>query len=196
MIAHLRGAVESIAKDNVVVTIGTAFGAVGLRVYVPATTRDAAQIGRAIDLFTHLHVREDAWTLYGFTTQEELDLFELLLGVSGVGARTALAVLAAAPPDQLRAAIAHEQADVLTRVPGIGPKTAKNIVFHLKDKVGVVTHGAEIAYLSDRDTEVIAALTGLGYSIVEAQSALASLPRDETLDVEERIRRALAYFAK
>jgi Holliday junction DNA helicase RuvA len=84
----------------------------------------------------------------------------------------------------------------LTRVPGIGPKTAKSIVFHLKDKVGIVTRGAEIAYLSDTDTEVIAALTTLGYSIVEAQTALASLPRDGSTDVEERIRQALGYFAK
>ena len=122
----------------------------------------------------------------GFPSQDELELFELLLGVSGVGARTALAVLGAASPEQLRSAIAHEQTEVLTRVPGIGPKTAKSIVFHLKDKVGIVTAGAQIAYLTDADTEVIAALTGLGYSIVEAQTALASLPRDASQDVEDR----------
>ena len=192
MIAHLRGAVEFIGKDHLIVNVGS----VGLRVYVPSAIRDTTSVGRVIDLSTHLHIRENDWTLYGFTSQEELDLFELLLSVSGVGARTALAVLAAAPPDQLRAAIAHEQAEVLTRVPGIGPKTAKSIVFHLKDKVGIVTRGAEIAYLSDTDTEVIAALTTLGYSIVEAQTALASLPRDGSTDVEERIRQALGYFAK
>ena len=195
MIAHLHGAVEFIGKDHLVVNVGAALG-LGLRVYVPSATLAAATIGRTIDLFTHLQIREDAWTLYGFTSQEELELFELLIGVSGVGARTALATLAAAPPDQLRTAIAHEQTDVLTRVPGIGPKTAKSIVFHLKDKVGVVTHSADIQYLTDQDTEVIGALTTLGYSIVEAQSALASLPRDETLTTEDRLRLALAYFAK
>jgi Holliday junction DNA helicase RuvA len=194
MIAHLHGAVEFIGKDHLVVSVGAAMG-IGLRVYVPVTTREAAVVGRPIDLFTHLQIREDAWTLFGFPSQDELALFELLLGVSGVGAKTALAVLAA-PPEQLRAAIAHEQTDVLTRVPGIGPKTAKSIVFHLKDKVGVVTHSAEIQYLTDQDTEVIGALTTLGYSIVEAQSALASLPRDETLTTEDRLRLALAYFAK
>ncbi len=192
MIAHLRGAVEFIGKDNLIVDVNN----IGYRVFVTTATRDAAVVGRVIELFTHLQVREDAWTLFGFTTQDELELFELLLGVSGIGAKTALAVLAAAPPDRLRAAIAHEQTEVLTRVPGIGPKTAKNIVFHLKDKVGIVTRGAEIQYLSDQDTEVIAALTTLGYSVVEAQSALASLPRDESLDVGEKIRLALAYFAK
>ena len=171
-------------------------GNIGLRVYVPTATRDAGSTGKLIDLFTHLHIRETEWTLYGFSSQEELELFELLIGVSGVGARTALAVLGAASPDQLRSAIAHEQTEVLTRVPGIGPKTAKSIIFHLKDKVGVVTAGAQIAYLTDADTEVIAALTGLGYSIVEAQTALANLPRDASPDVGERIRLALNYFAK
>ncbi len=192
MIAHLRGAIEWVGRDHLIVNVGN----IGLRVYVPAATRDVAGIGKIVDLFTHLHIRENEWTLYGFSTQDELEFFELLLGVSGVGAKTALAVLGAAAPEQLRAAIAHEQAEVLTRVPGIGPKTAKSIVFHLKDKVGIATRGAEIAYLSDADTEVIGALTGLGYSIVEAQTALASLPRDAPTDVEERIRLALAYFVK
>ena len=195
MIAYLRGTIEFIGKDQLVVNVGAAIG-LGLRVYVPTPTREAATVGRTIELFTHLQVREDAWTLFGFTSQAELDLFELLIGVSGVGARTALAALAAAPPDQLRAAIAHEQTEALTRVPGIGPKTAKSIVFHLKDKVGVVTQSADIQYLTDQDTEVIGALTALGYSIVEAQSALVSLPRGEKLAVEDQLRRALAYFAR
>ena len=192
MIAHVRGSIEFVGKDNLIVSVGS----VGLRVYVPAATRDTAGIGKIVDLFTHLQIRENEWTLYGFPTQDELELFELLLGVSGVGARTALAVIGAASPEQLRSAIAHEQTEVLTRVPGIGPKTAKSIIFHLKDKMGVVTAGSQIAYLTDADTEVIAALTGLGYSIVEAQTALASLPRDGTEDVGERIRLALNYFAK
>ncbi len=192
MIAHLRGSIEFVGKDNLIVNVGN----VGLRVYIPAALHDAASVGKIVDLYTHLHIRENEWTLYGFSAQDELELFELLLSVSGVGARTALAVLGAASPEQLRSAIAHEQAEVLTRVPGIGPKTAKSIIFHLKDKVGIVTTGAQIAYLSDADTEVIAALTALGYSIVEAQTALASLPRDASQDVEERIRLALSYFAK
>jgi Holliday junction DNA helicase RuvA len=140
MIAHLHGSIEFVGKDNLIVNVGN----VGLRVYVPAATRDAAGVGKIVDLFTHLHIRENEWTLYGFPSQEELEFFELLIGVSGVGARTALAVLGAASPEQLRSAIAHEQAEVLTRVPGIGPKTAKSIIFHLKDKVGVVTSESEM----------------------------------------------------
>ena len=127
MIAHLRGSIEFVGKDHLIVNVGN----VGLRVYVPVATHDAAGIGKIVDLFTHLHIRENEWTLYGFPSQEELDLFELLIGVSGVGARTALAVLGAASPEQLRSAIAHEQAEVLTRVPGIGPKTASRLAFYL-----------------------------------------------------------------
>ena len=192
MIAHIHGAVESIGKDNLIVNIGN----ISLRVFVPTAVRDKAAIGHIIDLATHLHIRETDWTLYGFASQDELDLFELLLGVSGIGARTALAVLGVSTPEQIRSAIAHEQPEVLTRVPGIGKKTAEAIIFHLKNKVGVTTRTAEIAYLSDIDTEVIAALTGLGYSVVEAQTAIASLPRDGSEDVSERLTQALAYFAK
>ena len=192
MIAHIHGAIESIGKDNLIVNIGN----VSLRVFVPTAIRDSAAIGHMTDLATHLHIRETDWTLYGFASQEELDLFELLLGGSGVGARTALAVLGAAGPEQIRSAIAHEQAEVLTRVPGIGKKTAQAIIFHLKDKVGITTRTAEIAYLSDIDTEVIAALTGLGYSVLDAQTAIASLPRDGSQNVEERLTQALGYFAK
>ena len=192
MIAGLHGVLEARTPDSLVVEVA----GVSYRVLAPSSVLSMGAVGDRVKLFTHLHVRDTEWTLYGFPSQEELELFELLISVSGVGARTALAVLGAASPDQLRAAIAHEQAEVLTRVPGIGPKTAKSIIFHLKDKVGVVTAGAQVAYLTDADTEVIAALTGLGYSIVEAQTALASLPRDASQDVGERIRLALNYFAK
>jgi holliday junction DNA helicase RuvA len=95
----------------------------------------------------------------------------------------------------LRAAIANEQADLL-RVPGVGPKTAKAIILHLKDKIGAGLAPAAVAYLTDADAEVISALTSLGYSVVEAQTALASLPHDKDTPIEERIRMALAYFAR
>lgn len=194
MIAKLRGTVEAIAKETIVVTVG----GVGFRVIVSAAVRQALDgLGRSIELHTHLHVRENELTLYGFAGEEELALFELLLGVSGVGPKAALAVLAAAPPDTLRAAIANEQVDLL-RVPGVGPKTAKAIVLHLKDKVGPGLAPAAMreAYLTDADAELIAALTALGYSVVEAQAALAALPRDRDAPIEERIRAALAYFVR
>jgi Holliday junction DNA helicase RuvA len=151
-------------------------------------------VGQAVELFTHLHVRENELTLFGFLTEEELALFKLLLSISGVGPKVALALLGTVSPDALRQAVVQDEPNLLSRVPGIGPKTARAIIFHLKDKI--IPTGLEATpLLSDTDAEVIAALTGLGFSLVEAQAALQNLPRDDESPVEERVRQALAYFA-
>ena len=193
MIARLRGVLLSITKDSAVVNVG----GVGFRVHPSAAARDRLSgVGQPAEFFTHLHVRENELSLYGFASEEEHALFELLLSVKGVGPKVALAVLASGPPDTLRAAIANDQPDVLTRVPGVGTRTAKAIILHLKDKVGVGLAAAPVAYLTDTDAEVITALTGLGYSVVEAQTALASLPRDPSMPLDERLRQALVYFAR
>ncbi|MCX7669036.1 MAG: Holliday junction branch migration protein RuvA [Anaerolineae bacterium] len=189
MIASIEGRVRAVAKDALVVDVG----GVGLRVLCPQPTLAAARPGEPIFLHTHLVVREDELTLIGFASAEELDLFEKLLGVQGVGPRLGLAVLSTMAPDALRLAIGQEQADLLARVPGIGKKTAQKIVLELKDKVGPVEVAEGLAALTEADAAVIDALTALGYSIVEAQRAVQSLPRD-VVDVEERLRRALASF--
>jgi Holliday junction DNA helicase RuvA len=191
MIARLSGAVWSIGEGYVVVRSG----GVGLRVHVPSDLLARLDgVGQPVELFTHLHVRENELALYGFLTEEELSLFDLLLSVSGIGPKVALSLLGTVSPDAFRQAVVQEKPGLLTRVRGIGPKTAKAIIFHLKDKL--IPAGAERApLLSDVDAEVIAALTGLGFSLVEAQSALQNLPKDEDLPVEERVRQALAYFA-
>ncbi|MCR4405420.1 MAG: Holliday junction branch migration protein RuvA [Anaerolineae bacterium] len=191
MISSVKGRVTAIGRDYLVVDVG----GVGLKVHVPTGTLSQASPGRTAELFTHLHVRENELALYGFASEEELDFFELLLGVAGVGPRVALNILSKVPADALRQAIAQEQVEFLARVPGIGPKTAKKIVFHLKDKVRAEAGVAVTPVLSEADAELIAALTSLGYSVVEAQAALQTLPRDEALSIEERIRLALMYFA-
>jgi len=191
MIARLSGTVWSIGEDHVVIRAG------GLGFQVRAPSSVLAQldgVGQPVELFTHLHVRENDLTLYGFLTEEELALFRLLLSISGVGPKVALALLGTVSPDALRQAVVQEEPGLLSRVPGIGPKTAKAIIFHLKDKI-VPTEAARIPLLSDADADIIAALTGLGFSLVEAQAALQSLPRNEELPVEEQVRQALAYFA-
>ena len=193
MIACLRGVLESITKDSAVVNVG----GVGFRVHPSAAARARLNgVGQPAEFFTHLHVRENELSLYGFASEDEHALFELLLSVKGVGPKVALAVLASGSPDTVRAAIANDQPDVLTRVPGVGMRTAKAIVLHLKDKVGVGLAAAPVAYLTDTDAEVMSALTGLGYSVVEAQTALASLPRDPSIPLDERLRQALTYFAR
>lgn len=190
MIARLSGTVWNVGKGYVVLNAG----GIGFQVNVPSGVLSRlGGVGQPVELFTHLHVREGELALYGFLMEEELALFRLLLSVSGVGPKAALAVLSTLSPDALRQAVTHEETNILTRVPGIGPKTAKAIIFHLKDKL--IPTGAAAPLLSDADIEVITALTGLGFSLVEAQAALQSLPKDEDLPIEERVRRALAYFA-
>jgi Holliday junction DNA helicase RuvA len=192
MIATLSGTLAATGEGLVVVQVG----GVGFRVFVPDhVLSNVSGPGREVILFTHLHVRENELTLYGCESEEELALFRTLLGVSGIGPKVALAILSNLPPDRLRAAIAQQDVALLARVPGIGPKTAKKLVFDLHDKLAAeVPEGAIGPALTEADADLIAALTGLGYSVAEAQEAIRALPH-EPLPVEERVRLALAYFA-
>ena len=194
MISSLRGTLLQINSDSLIVEAG----GVGYRVFVPASVFDdidGARVGRGVFLLTHHLFREDGQALYGFATEEQRSLFELLLTVQGVGPKLALAVLSSLSIDILRNAVAQEQPEVLSRVKGVGKKTAEKIVFSLKDKLGPAFGLEMIARVSDVDTEVIAALTTLGYSVVEAQAAVQSIPKGEGKTVEERVRLALGYFA-
>lgn len=191
MIASLTGRVSAVGKTYLVVDVG----GVGFKVYVPTGLLGRDQLGQTVELHTFLQVRENALSLYGFSSEDGLSLFELLLSVERVGPRVALALLSTLSPEALRTAIAQGNTDVLARVPGIGPKTARKISFDLKDKVKAEMGVAAVPALTDADVEVIAALTSLGYSVAEAQAALQSLP-PEAMTLEEKIRLALAYFAR
>lgn len=192
MIASLCGTISALGKGFVVIQVS----GVGFRVFVPQVLLEGlGGVDQEITLFTHLHVRENELALYGCRSEEELAIFRLLLGVSGVGPKVALAILSSLPPDRLQAAIAQEDVATLARVPGIGPKTAKKLVFDLKDKVDAgLVPGEPLPALTDADADLIAALTTLGYSVAEAQEAIRTLPR-ESLPLEERVRLALVYFA-
>jgi Holliday junction DNA helicase RuvA len=189
MIATLHGIINHIGDDHLVVAVG----GVGLRVFVPRTVlEDVGGVGRSIGLHTHLIVRETELTLYGFETDEDLELFQLLLGVSGVGPRVALSILSTLSPELFKNAVAREEPAILQRVPGIGKKTSERILFQLRDKLQAVS-GGPMPLVSDVDADVIELLTNLGFSIVEAQTALQNVPRDVT-DVNERLQRALQYL--
>jgi Holliday junction DNA helicase RuvA len=193
MIATLRGTVIQIEQPGYLVV---EVGGVGFKVFVPGPVFDTLDgVGRGVFLYTYLMVREDALTLYGFSSEEQRALFELLLTVQGVGPRLALSVLSTLSLDVLRSAVAQEQPEVIDRVPGVGRKTAEKIVFALKDKLGPGQVLGALGPVSDVDTEVIGALTALGYSVVEAQAALQSIPKGQGSDVEDRIRLALQYFS-
>lgn len=190
MIATLRGEIVQIEETALVLEVG----GVGLRVFVPAPLRTRSKAGEVLLLYTHLVVREDALVLYGFETQPERELFNTLLGVDGVGPKAALSVLSTLTLDAIQRAIFADETEVLNRVPGIGKKTAQKMAIHLKDKLKPMDALAGVAALTDRDSEVLAALTALGYSVVEAQAAIQALPRDAPEDTEERLRMALQYF--
>jgi len=189
MIATLRGEVTGGEDDYLIVSVG----GIGLRVFVPVGLRGAAKSGEEIHLFTHLVVREDALTLYGFETEPEQQYFNLLLGVNGIGPRIALAILSAMTVDMIRRSVLSEQPEFFSRVPGVGKKTAQKILLHLQGKITGTLEGIGLP-VTDIDSEVMDALTGLGYSVVEAQAALQSIPRDAPKDIEARLRLALQYF--
>jgi len=189
MITSLNGKVLTSAEDSVVVDIH----GMGLRVFVAKALALQARIGETIFLNTRLVVREDSLTLFGFENPEEADLFDLLLGVSGIGPRTALAILSTLSVDAVRRAVLSETPDIFARVPGVGKKTGQKIILYLQGKIsGEVLPGTRFL---DVDGEVLDALTELGYSVVEAQAALQSIPRDTPKDVETRLRLALQFFA-
>lgn len=190
MISTINGTIAHIEPDSLIIEIG----GVGLQVYVPAPTRDQFHAGESIFLFTHLVVREDLLALYGFETREGRDFFNLLLSVNGIGPKLALSILSTLSTDAIRRAVFNEQAEVLSRVPGIGKKTAQKILLHLQDRITSAGGLEPVSRMSEVETEVLAALTSLGYSVVEAQAAIQFIPRDTPEDVETRLRAALQYF--
>ena len=164
-----------------------------IRVLTSGRTASAAGIvGDRVSLLTHLVVREDALTLYGFIDQDELDLFQLLLTVSGVGPRVALNLLSFDEPAVIYAAISDEDVKLLSRTPGIGKKTAEQIVFHLKRRLPetIPTTGGS-GPLDTADREALAALEALGYTLTEARGALNAVQTRDGLTIEERVFQAL-----
>jgi Holliday junction DNA helicase RuvA len=185
MIAYLRGTLFQRTADSVIIDVN----GVGYRARVPASTLDVlGDDGAQVALHIHTHVREDDISLFGFATQDELDLFELLLSVSGIGPKVALGILSSASSNEIRSAIAQGNLEILSGIRGIGKKTAQRLVLELKGKIEL---GDEISELSPLDGEVAATLINLGYSAVEAQRAARSA-QGKTL--EDKLRAALQYL--
>ena len=180
MISRLRGTVAARTAAGVVIDVG------GVGYLVAATPRAAARVGEEVTVETYLHVREDALQLYGFASADERAFFELLLGVSGVGPKVALAIVSGSTPAELRRAIARDDTARFEAIPGIGRKTAQRVVMELKEKLGTVA--AEPTASLARD-----ALVELGWTVVDAERVLAGV--DESLPVEEQVRTALRAAA-
>ncbi len=190
MIASLRGRVSGVGAGTVLLDVG------GVGYLLSATARAcrlAADADGELTLVTHLHVREDAMQLFGFAGAGERELFELLLGVSGVGPKVALAIVSGYAPDQIRRAVATADHALFTSIPGIGRKTAERVVIDLKDKVGTVVPDPRPGsgeMVRDDHTAARDALVGLGLSVAEAEDSLLGVKSG--LPVADRVRAALA----
>lgn len=191
MIDRVRGRVAECGEDWVIVDLG----AISLRVNTTrGTMANLGPPGTTVSLFSHLYLREDLVVLYGFATREEREVFERLLGVTGVGPRAAQAMLSTLSPSALQSAIDGESVDALVRVPGIGRKTAQRVILELKGKL-VPLGASSAAPSAPADGDLVGVLTGLGYSAAEAAEALRSVTTQEGLSDEDRLRAALRHFA-
>jgi Holliday junction DNA helicase RuvA len=182
MIGYLEGEVKAVRPTYcVVLTAG-----IGYKVFTLKEALLRYTAGSQVEFWTHLAVREDAQDLYGFSSDDELKFFELLLTVSGIGPKSALAVLDTVSIETLRSAVSQNRAEYLTKVSGIGKKTAEKIVLELKDKIGTVSENASLK----GDEEALEALRALGYSSGEARDILRKVP-SEFSNANDRIREAL-----
>jgi Holliday junction DNA helicase RuvA len=188
MIGRLRGTLVAVGIDTVLIDVG----GVGYDVSVTGRTfLELPSVGSEVTMYTHLHVREDQMALFGFSTADDRDLFRLLLGVSGVGPKVGLAILATMSADDLRTVVATDDVDALTAVPGIGKRTAQKYLLELRPKLEIAD---SVLQTSGPLGEVRGALEGLGYQPDEISTALRDMPPD--LPVQDMLRRSLQVLGK
>lgn len=197
MYAYIKGKIEDIAADRVVIEANN----IGYNVFVPSGVIAAVgYTGREVKLYTYLNVKEDAFTLFGFLTKEDLELFKLLITVNGIGPKGAMGILGALPADDLRFAIMSGDSKTISSAPGIGAKTAQKIIIELKDKLKTVDFvkavnpgdiGSDIPSEGDIVSEAVLALTSLGYGQAEALKAIRQCAPENMDSVEQLIKEAL-----
>lgn len=199
MIGYLRGTITHLQIESCFIDVH----GVGYRVFIPNSTRQELAVDKPVTLFTHLNVREDALLLYGFYSQEEYDLFQQLITITGIGPKVALGVLSAVSPAEFCAAVSQKNAAMLTRIPGIGKKTAERLILELKDKIGLpedivsapAKQAGAFAVAHDPAQEALAALVALGYSQGEIAPVLNRI-KAEGQSAEEMIKLTLKEFAR
>lgn len=200
MIGYVRGIVTHLFKESCYVDVH----GVGYRVYVPTTTRQQLIEGQEVTLFTYLNVREDAMQLYGFWTEDEYELFILLISVSGIGPKVGLGILSGMTPEAFKLAVINGQVQQLTKLPGIGKKSAERLVLELKDKLAKMTRintdvptAVQPIGMSANDVvnEAVEALVSLGYAERDVAPVVESLD-DGKRDVSALIKSALVELGK
>lgn len=200
MIAYLKGEVVEIEEEKLILECGD----IGYNISMPASALDGTlRPGQEVKIHTHLHVREDAMQLYGFLTRDDLKMFRMLLGVSGIGPKAALGILSGLSADELRFAVLSDDIKTISRVPGVGKKTAQKMILELKDKLDLQeafdtktmhvqeASQAETGDLVDAKKEAVQALTALGYSGSEALRAVKQVDVSPDMNVEEILKQAL-----
>lgn len=193
MFSYIKGTLEYIGKDYVVVDVN----GVGYKIFTAASSVQNSVIKEQAKMYTYLHVREDIMALYGFLSPEELDMFELLISVSGVGPKAALSLISNITPSKFALCLVTNDVKSLTNAQGIGSKMAQRIILELKDKIKneqLVDNDEEIIIPNNKSSEAINALIALGYSYNEASKAVKSV--DQTQDVETVIKLALKSMAR
>lgn len=201
MYSYIKGELVEIMDDVIVVEAGQ----IGYNIHIPASMIDNfTGTGQEVKIYTYLQVKEDDMQLYGFLTRDDLNIFKLLLGVSGIGPKGALAVLSVMTPDDLRFAVLGEDAKAIAKAPGIGNKTAQRVILELKDKLSLEdAFEAKTAHVAEANTnslssvknEAVQALVALGYSSSEALKAINGVELTENITVEEVLKEALKQMA-
>jgi len=190
MISYLKGTIQYVGQNYIEVAVNN----IGYKIFMTDDYLTKAKSGKEVEIFTHQHVREDALDLFGFDNREQMELFEKLIGVSGIGPKTALGVLSAATIEEIETAVINDDVSVLTKVSGIGAKTAERIVLELKNKYkGKVAPSSGGGKASD-DADVIDGLVGLGYSADQARGALRQVDKD--LGTDEKLKACLKILGK
>ena len=196
MISYIKGNLEVKNIDNIVIEVG----GIGYKIYMSGTSIDkVGEIGNVVKVHTYMRVREDDVSLYGFCTNEELKMFEQLIGVSGVGAKSALSILSNISPSSFALAIISEDLKVLKNLPGIGAKTAQRMILELKDKMKTQdaieseSIPTKIVVKNDKTKDAIEALQVLGYARKDIEMAISNLDTKE-LSVEEIIKQSLKHL--
>lgn len=203
MYSYMKGELVEVLDDAIVLEVNQ----IGYHIHIPASIIDKiGGTGQRLKIYTYLHVKEDAMKLYGFLSRDDLKVFKLLLGVSGIGPKGALAILTVMTPDDLRFAVLGEDAKTISKAPGIGVKTAQRLILELKDKLDLqeafevkAAHTAEAAagggLFSGIRSEAVQALAALGYSSTEALKAVDAVELTDGITVEELLKAALKQMA-
>jgi len=196
MISYVRGALDHKEPNRVIVDVN----GIGYEVFIPLSTyQELPAIGGQVKLHTHHHVREDALNLYGFLSSEEKEIFEMVLSISGVGAKVALSILSAMSVDEFRRAVAQGDMKTLTKIPGIGKKSAERMVLELKDKIGKIHIDERMARLLEAEpaNDAVAALLSLGASQSAAEYAVYRAERllGKEAAIEDVVTQALRLLA-